>query len=122
VLVLSRRPRETIMIGHDIVVTVVSVSGEQVRLGIEAPRHVEVHREEVYRAIKAANEKAAASRVEDTALSGLSALASRRRVAGAGARTGEGRESAALETGGAGGEGDEPGGSAQHGAGRATPR
>jgi carbon storage regulator len=48
VLVLTRRSNQSIMIGTDIVVTVLEVRGEQVRIGIKAPREVEVHREEVF--------------------------------------------------------------------------
>lgn len=50
-LVLTRRSNQSIMIGHDIVVTVLEVRGEQVRIGIKAPREVEVHREEVFDAL-----------------------------------------------------------------------
>src|SRR4051794_5932979 len=52
VLVLTRRTRETIMIGDDVEVTVVSVSRDKVRLGIQAPSGVPVHRREIYLAIK----------------------------------------------------------------------
>jgi carbon storage regulator len=58
-LVLSRRPHESIVIGHDIVVTVLDVRRDQVRIGIEAPKDVEVHRQEVYEAIQEANRAAA---------------------------------------------------------------
>ena len=51
-LILTRRLGETIRIGPDIVVTVLGVNGQQVRLGIEAPKHVTVHREEVYARIQ----------------------------------------------------------------------
>ena len=51
-LVLTRGSGQQIMIGEDIVVTVVSSNRDKVRLGIEAPREVPVHRSEVYRAIK----------------------------------------------------------------------
>jgi carbon storage regulator len=51
-LVLSRQRDETIMIGDDIEITVVDIRGEKVRLGINAPAHVPVHRKEVYEAIK----------------------------------------------------------------------
>jgi len=51
-LVLSRQRDETIIIGDDIEITVVDVRGEKVRLGINAPSHVPVHRKEVYEAIK----------------------------------------------------------------------
>lgn len=51
-LCLSRREGETICIGEDITVTVVEISGGQVRLGISAPKHIPVHRQEVYDAIR----------------------------------------------------------------------
>ena len=51
-LVLSRKKNETIMIGTDIVLTVVDIRGDKVRLGIEAPKEVAVHRAEVFRAIE----------------------------------------------------------------------
>ncbi|MSU54498.1 MAG: carbon storage regulator [Candidatus Staskawiczbacteria bacterium] len=50
-LVLSRKIRESIVIGHDIVITVGCIRGDKVRLGIVAPKDVPVHREEVYMAI-----------------------------------------------------------------------
>ena len=58
-LVLSRRANESIVIGDDIVVTVLDVRGDQVRIGISAPRHLAVHREEVYAQIQRENEVAA---------------------------------------------------------------
>ena len=51
-LVLSRQRDETIMIGDDVEITVVDIRGEKVRLGINAPAHIPVHRKEVYDAIK----------------------------------------------------------------------
>jgi carbon storage regulator len=65
VLVLTRRSGESVMVGDDIVVTVLDVRADTVRLGIQAPRQIAVHREEVYEEIKAAN-RAAASPQEDT--------------------------------------------------------
>lgn len=50
-LVLSRKKNESIMIGDDIVITVVEIRGDKIRLGIQAPQIVPVHRKEVYRAI-----------------------------------------------------------------------
>ena len=50
-LVLSRKKNESIVINNDIVITVVEIRGDKVRLGIEAPKDVPVHREEVYEAI-----------------------------------------------------------------------
>ncbi len=51
-LVLSRQRDETITIGDDIEITVVDIRGDKVRLGITAPRQIEVHRKEVYEAIQ----------------------------------------------------------------------
>jgi carbon storage regulator len=58
-LVLSRQRDETIMIGDDIEVTVVDIRGDKVRLGINAPKEVAVHRKEVYDQIKKENREAA---------------------------------------------------------------
>ncbi len=58
-LVLSRQRDETIMIGDDVEITVVDIRGDKVRLGIAAPRHIKVHRKEVYDAIKRENQQAA---------------------------------------------------------------
>jgi carbon storage regulator len=59
VLVLTRRANQSIMIGNDVVVTVLDVRGDQVRIGIRAPRSVTVHREEVYAELAKANQAAA---------------------------------------------------------------
>src|ERR1700742_3102226 len=68
-LVLSRQRDETIMIGDDIEITVVDIRGDKVRLGIQAPKEVTVHRKEVYEAIRRENRAAAQVKPED--LSGL---------------------------------------------------
>jgi carbon storage regulator len=60
-LVLSRRESQSIVIGKDVVVTVVSIRGDQVRIGIDAPRSITVHRKEVAVAIETANREAAAA-------------------------------------------------------------
>lgn len=57
-LVLSRKKDESVMINDDINIVVVEIRGDKVRLGIEAPRDVRVHREEVYRAIENERNKA----------------------------------------------------------------
>jgi len=51
-LILTRRVGEMLMIGNDITVTVVAVKGTQVRIGIDAPKDVPVHREEVHQSIR----------------------------------------------------------------------
>tara|TARA_Y100000310_G_scaffold343502_1_gene451452 strand:- start:756 stop:935 length:180 start_codon:yes stop_codon:yes gene_type:complete len=56
-LVLSRKKAESIVINNDIVITVVEIRGDKVRLGVEAPKDIPVHRQEVYEAIKRENER-----------------------------------------------------------------
>jgi len=51
-LILTRRVGETVMIGNDVTVTILGVKGNQVRVGINAPKNVAVHREEIYERIK----------------------------------------------------------------------
>ena len=52
-LILTRRVGETLMIGDEVTVTVLGVKGNQVRIGVKAPKHVSVHREEIYERIRA---------------------------------------------------------------------
>ncbi len=66
-LVLSRQRDETIMIGDDVEITVVDVRGDKVRLGINAPRTVQVHRKEVYEAIRRENDDARNVSLDDLA-------------------------------------------------------
>jgi len=58
-LVLTRKAGESVMIGDDVVITVLEARGDVIRLGIDAPKNVRVHREEVYRELQAANREAA---------------------------------------------------------------
>ena len=58
-LVLSRHRDESIIIGDDVVITIVDIRGDKVRLGINAPQDIPVHRREVYEAIQRENQKAA---------------------------------------------------------------
>ena len=64
-LVLTRRANQSIMIGHEIVVTVLEVRGDQVRLGIKAPRSIDVHREEIFAQLQQANREAVRSTSDD---------------------------------------------------------
>jgi carbon storage regulator len=63
-LILSRKTDEKIVIGEDITVTIIEVRGDQVRIGINAPKNVKVYREEVLDAISAENKAAAESKPE----------------------------------------------------------
>ena len=63
-LVLSRKINETIIINDNIVITVVDIRGDKVRLGIEAPKDVPVHRQEVYDAIKRAEAANSAAKAD----------------------------------------------------------
>ncbi len=56
-LILTRRAGETVMVGSDVTITVLGVKGNQVRIGINAPKDIAVHREEIYERIQ--NEKSA---------------------------------------------------------------
>ncbi len=62
-LILTRRVGETLMIGNDVTVTVLGVKGNQVRIGVNAPKDVAVHREEIFERIKREDE----TRVDDKA-------------------------------------------------------
>lgn len=61
-LILTRRAGETVMVGSDITITVLGVKGNQVRIGINAPKDVAVHREEIYERIQ--SEKKGAKEAE----------------------------------------------------------
>ena len=64
-LVLSRHRDESIIIGDDVVITIVDIRGDKVRLGINAPQDIPVHRREVYEAIQRENQKAAKLKPSD---------------------------------------------------------
>jgi carbon storage regulator len=55
--ILTRRVGESLIIGNDVVVNVLGVKGNQVRIGVDAPKHVSVHREEIYDRIQAEKEQ-----------------------------------------------------------------
>lgn len=75
-LVLSRRVGESVVIGNDVVVTVLEVRGDIIRIGVDAPREVPVHRSEVFEAIEAANKAAAAP--DQSAIDALTAAVAAR--------------------------------------------
>ena len=60
-LILTRRVGENVIVGDDIVISVIEVRGDAVRIGIQAPRSVSVHREEVYIELQKANQAAASA-------------------------------------------------------------
>ena len=72
-LVLSRQRDQSIIIGDNVVVTVVDVRGDKVKLGIEAPKEIPVHRQEVYEAIQRENRQAALLKPDDARLLGPNA-------------------------------------------------
>lgn len=63
-LVLARKKDEAIKIGDDIEIKVIGISGDQVKIGIEAPKHVEIHRKEIYLSIQEENNAASHSSLD----------------------------------------------------------
>lgn len=70
-LVLTRKTNESLVISSDIEIEILGVDGDQVKLGIRAPRHVDIHRKEIYLAIQEANSEAAISDLQADALNRL---------------------------------------------------
>jgi carbon storage regulator len=70
-LALSRRANESIVIGNDIEITVLEVKGDQVKIGISAPKSVPIYRKEIYLQIKEANKEAIESTASDDILKKL---------------------------------------------------
>ncbi|MFW6293662.1 MAG: carbon storage regulator CsrA, partial [Spirochaetota bacterium] len=76
-LILARRINESIVIGDDVRVSVIDIKGDQIELGIEAPRAVKVYRQEVYEAIQEENREAARTAAARTASTPLPSLTRR---------------------------------------------
>jgi carbon storage regulator len=70
-LALSRKVNETIVIGNDIEITVLEVKGDQVKIGISAPKSVPIYRKEIYLQIKESNKEASESSTTDDILKKL---------------------------------------------------
>lgn len=70
-LILSRKVNEKIMIGEDISLTIIEIRGDQVKVGVEAPKSVKVFRQEVFEAIRNENRAAATSKANLEGLSGI---------------------------------------------------
>jgi carbon storage regulator len=85
-LVLTRRAGESIVIGNDVVITVLEIRGGQIRIGVDAPRNLAVHRAEIYQQVMAENQAAVASADRHAAL--LQTRASRLRLEPPGAQRG----------------------------------
>ena len=69
-LVLTRKLKESIMIGDDIEISILSIEGDQVKLGISAPKNVDIHRKEIYLSIQ--QENSSATKTEASAIENLS--------------------------------------------------
>lgn len=71
-LVLTRRLKESIMIGDDIEISILSIEGDQVKLGISAPKNVDIHRKEIYLSIQQENSRA--TQTDASAIESLSSF------------------------------------------------
>ena len=70
-LILTRRVGETVVVGDEVTVTVLGIKGNQIRCGINAPRHVAVHREEVYERIRREERRESDDRSKDVTEDGV---------------------------------------------------
>lgn len=70
-LALSRKVNESVMIGGDVEITILEIKGDQVKIGIKAPKSVPVYRKEIFLQIEQENKKSATSSVDDATMSDL---------------------------------------------------
>lgn len=70
-LALSRKVNESIMIGHDIEITILEIKGDQIKIGISAPKSVPIYRKELYLQILESNKEAASSEISQDTLKNL---------------------------------------------------
>lgn len=70
-LALSRKVNESIMIGNDIEITVLEIKGDQIKIGINAPKSVPIYRKEIYLQIKESNKEAASTEISEEVLKKL---------------------------------------------------
>lgn len=73
-LVLARKPNQSIMIGDEIEIKIIEVKGDQIKVGIQAPRNIAVHRKEIYEEIKKANIEATDSKNKIDKIKSISGL------------------------------------------------
>ena len=70
-LALSRKVNESVMIGGDVEITILEIKGDQVKIGIKAPKSVPVYRKEIFLQIEQENKKSATSSVDDATMNDL---------------------------------------------------
>ncbi len=70
-LALSRKINESIIVGNDVEITILEIKGDQVKIGISAPKSVSIYRKEIYQQIKESNQEAAKTAATDEALKKL---------------------------------------------------
>jgi len=70
-LALSRKVNESIMIGNDIEITILEIKGDQIKIGINAPKSVPIYRKEIYLQIKESNKEAASAEINNEVLKKL---------------------------------------------------
>ncbi|RYM05905.1 carbon storage regulator [Sporolactobacillus sp. THM7-7] len=78
-LVLTRKPGQSIRIGDRIEVKIIEADGDQIKLGISAPREIDIHRQEVYDAIQKENNRAAAAKLPDELMQAIQTIGKKKK-------------------------------------------